>query len=328
MNEEAYVARRQQAWVRLRTLCDMADTTPRSLSAAEMREFLTLYREASADLAAVRTRSANEGLVAFLNDLCARGYAILYRAPRRPIGRAIVEGLQETARVGRRLSVFALLSGLLLFGSAFFVAGLLSADLVGQDAFVPPEARANFDSWVSGQHEARTADQSQLASGFYASNNARVALFTAGVSAGTMGLFSIYLLYMTGAQLGSLAHATAGNNKLDFLLSSIFPHGVPELSGIVLAGAVALRLGWAILSPGVFSRGESLRRAGKDAGVGLLASVILMFIAAPIEGYFSFSPAVPGWIKTTVGCFELVFAILFWVFVGREASAPEKTARA
>ncbi len=325
MNEEAYVARRQVAWARLRQLTDKADTTPRALSAPELKEFVALYREAASDLATVRTRSANAGLVAFLNDLCGRSYSVLYRAPRRRLGAAIAEGIVEIARTGRRLALFALASFVVLFGTAFLAYFLLRAGTVPLEAFVPGGGGRNFESWKSGTFEGRTADESINMTGLYAANNPLVALFTAAVSVGTMGLYSLVLLYQNGAMAGALAHETATTGHLDFFLSSIFPHGVPEISGIVLAGAVALRVGWAILSPGVYSRGESLRLAGRDVGIGLLASVLLMFIAAPIEGFFSFNPAVPGWLKTTVGCFELVLAGLFWTRVGREdAPASER----
>ena len=329
MNEEAYVARRQQAWTRLRTLTDKADATPKSLDATELREFVALYREASSDLATVRTRSANAGLVAFLNDLCGRAYSVIYRSPRKRLGAAIREGVVEIARTGRRLAPFALVSFLVLFGTAFLAFWLLRFGTVPLEAFVPGGGGDNFDAWKSGTFEGRTADESFGATGMYAINNPLVSLFTAAVAVGTMGLYSLVLLYQNGTMTGALAHETASTGHLDFFLSSIFPHGVPEISGIVLSGAIALRIGWAILSPGVHSRGESLRLAGRDVGIGLLASVLLMFIAAPIEGFFSFNPAVPGWLKTTVGCVELVVAYLFWTRVGREdVPSPEKPSSA
>ena len=321
MNEEAYVAKRQQAWDRLRWLSDKADTTPKSLDTAELREFVALYREASSDLAAVRTRSGNEGLVAYLNELCARAYSVLYRAPRRPLARAISDGIQEIARTGRRLAPFVLATSIVFFGAAILAFALLKAGLVPLEAFVPGGGGANFESWTEGRHPERGTDESFGATAMYATNNPMVSIIVAAVSVGTAGILSLALLYTNGALMGALASETANTGRLDFLLSSIFPHGVPEISGLLISGAVALRIGWAILSPGVHSRGESLRLAGKDVGVGILTAVLLMFIAAPIEGFFSFNPTVPGWLKTTVGTFELAFAYLFWTRVGREESA-------
>lgn len=318
MNEEAYVARRQEAWNRLRWLSEKSDATPGALTAPELREFVALYRQASSDLAAVRTRSGNEGLVAYLNDLCARSYSVMYRSPRRPLGTLITEGVREIARTGRRLAPFALAAAIVFFGSAIGAFALLRLGVVPLDAFVPGGGGENFESWKSGVHEARTTDMSFQMTGGYASHNPMVAIFAAAVSAGTAGILSLVLLYANGTLMGALASETASTGHLDFLLSSIFPHGVPEISGLLMSGAVALRIMWAILSPGVYSRGESLRLAGRDVGIGILTAVLLMFIAAPIEGFFSFNPLVPGWVKTIAGTCELMFAYLFWTRVGVE----------
>ncbi len=318
MNEEAYVAKRQQAWDRLRWLTDKADATPGALTAPELREFVSLYREASSDLAAVRTRSGNEGLVAYLNDLCGKAYSTMYRSPRRPVANLLANGIREIARTGRRLAPFVLVTALVFFGSSVLAFVLLKSGLVPLEAFVPGGGGKNFDSWKSGTFDPRSADESFGATGMYATNNPLVSIMVAAVSVGTGGLLSLFLLYSNGALMGALASETASTGKLDFLLSSIFPHGVPEISGLLVSGAVALRIGWAILSPGVHSRGESLRLAGRDVGIGMLTAVLLMFIAAPIEGFFSFNPMVPGWVKTIVGTFELALAYLFWTRVGRE----------
>lgn len=321
VNEEAYVARRQEAWDRLRWLADKADTTPGALTAPELREFVTLYRQASSDLAAVRTRSGNEGLVAFLNDLCARAYSVMYRAPRRPLRALVAEGVREIARTGRRLAPFALATAVVFFGSGILAFALLRLGIVPLSAFVPGGADANMEAWKSGLEE-RTTDTSFQMTSLYAVNNPLVSIIAASVSAGTGGLLSLILLYTNGVGIGALASEMSGVGKLDLLLSSLFPHGVPEISGLLVSGSVALRIGWAILSPGVYSRGESLRRAGKDVGIGILTAVLLMFIAAPIEGFFSFNPNVPGWLKTAVGTFELGFAYLFWTRVGRDEPQP------
>ncbi|MER3497039.1 MAG: hypothetical protein C4321_07120 [Chloroflexota bacterium] len=324
MNEEAYVARRWEAWGRLRYLCDKADHSPSALDAAELREFLGLYREASTDLATLRTRSANEGLIHFLNDLVARGYAIVYRAPRVRFLPALRNAVEEVARTGRRLTPFALVSSFIIFGAAFLVYFLLHLDVIPPEA-IPGLSGGNTQQWANGDFPSRSTDSNVLASAFYMSNNPRVAIITAAIGAGTFGISSAILLFQNGALAGGVAEACARTGRADFFLSSIFPHGVPEISGIILSGAVAMRLGWALISPGVRTRGASLRYAGRDAGIGLLASVALMFIAAPIEGFFSFDPGVPGWLKTIVGIVQLILWGLFWTRVGREPALASAT---
>jgi uncharacterized membrane protein SpoIIM required for sporulation len=126
------------------------------------------------------------------------------------------------------------------------------------------------------------------------------------------------MLYENGVMLGSLAHEVAPVHKLDFLLSSIAPHGVPELSGAIVGGSAGLLLGWALVNPGRRSRGRALQAVGKDAIVLLSTSIVLMFIAAPIEGFFSFNPSVPGIAKVTVAAVSLIAWGFFWTRYARE----------
>ena len=77
-------------------------------------------------------------------------------------------------------------------------------------------------------------------------------------------------------------------------------------------------MGWALINPGRRKRGEALRDAGKDAVTLLGTGVLLMFIAAPIEGFFSFNPTIPSSVKVAVIVVELVFWGLFWTGFGRD----------
>jgi hypothetical protein len=47
-----------------------------------------------------------------------------------------------------------------------------------------------------------------------------------------------------------------------------------------------------------------------------------MFIAAPIEGFFSFNPSVPMWAKVAFAALSAVAWGAFWLGYGRETSEP------
>jgi len=186
-----------------------------------------------------------------------------------------------------------------------------------KDTVIPPAMDKLFDSWRSGKFEQHTGSESGMMAGFYASNNPRTSIITGAVGAGSFGVFSVYLLFNNGAILGALAHEMVKVGKLGFLISSIAPHGVPELSGIIVAGSTGLLLGYAVINPGRRRRSDALKAVGKDAIVLLATSVVLMFIAAPIEGFFSFQPTIPQWLKGTVAIVSLCVWGAFWVCFAR-----------
>ena len=287
------------------------------LSGDELREFIRLYRRASTDLALARTKSTNIPLISYLNDLAGRAYGILYRAPKRPFWSTLVGAATVSAQTFRRNRWFVFVSAMIFFGSAFFTFGLLGAVPETRDKVVPAGMEDAFKAWKNGDFEEHSGSQSSMMTGFYASNNPKMAIITGAVGAGSFGLVSIYLLFNNGAMLGALAHEVAPVHRLGYMLSSISPHGVPELSGIIVAGSSGLLLGFALLNPGRRRRADALKAVGKDAIVLLATSVILMFIAAPIEAFFSFQPSVPQWFKVCVAGVSICAWGAFWIGFGR-----------
>ena len=60
-----------------------------------------------------------------------------------------------------------------------------------------------------------------------------------------------------------------------------------------------------------------LGEESKVAMVLAFQSVVMVFIAAPFEGYFSFNPAVPQPLKWVVGTIVLAAWLAFWSFYGK-----------
>jgi len=328
-NEEKFIQDNRGNWRRLGELCDMLSQGAKNMPTADLKEFVRLYRLASRDLATLRTQSQNLLQIQELNDLVGRAYALLYREPKRNLISAAIDGLQYTARAFRRQFVFILAAFIITLGSAFFAAGLTATQPHLRDVIVGAGAEPMIDQWTQKGMEDPVEDSSTALSGtmmtaFYASNNPRVSVIAGAIGAGTLGTGSVYLLYANGTILGVLGLEMAKVGRLDYLLSSIAPHGVPELSGIFVAGGTGLRLGWALFFPGRFSRSESLRRVGRDALALLVASVWLCLIAAPIEGYFSFSDVIPQQLKVIVAVIEIIFWAIFWSTFGKNKEKSEK----
>ncbi len=326
MNEEQFFSQREPDWQRLAFLCDRADASPANLGPQELREFVRLYRRVSTDLALVRTKSVNVELADFLNALCGRAYGQLYRTPRRGLWEALGGAIGEAARTVRRRAVFVGLSAAIVLASAFFAAGLMRTVPATRPYFISEDMQALVDSWRSGKFEERSASGSVAMAGFYGSHNPLVAIMSGAIAAATFGVGTTWLLYANGTVVGALGSEMADAGKLGHLLVSIAPHGVTEMSGMIVSGAAGFCMGWALIAPGRKKRGQALQEAGRDAVVLLATSVVMMFIAAPIEAFFSFNPSVPVPLKALFAGVSAVAWFFFWTGYRRSAEAQAPSA--
>ena len=135
---------------------------------------------------------------------------------------------------------------------------------------------------------------------------------------------TVAVLVANGVQLGALAGLVTANGLGAGLLDFVVAHGVLELSVVVAAGAAGLRMGWALVQPGPYSRGDALTDAALSALVLLVGLGPLLVVSGLIEGNLSPSDA-PFWAKLTVG---LLSGLLFWGYLlgaGRGHQAEAST---
>ena len=319
MNEETMLKQRGTAWRRLQDLTGKAGHSFKRLSDEELEEFVRLYRQTSADLAYLTTHSSNESVVQYLNAVVGRAYSQLYREQYVPWGRRIADGMLAATETVRRRKWYLFVAVAIFFVAAFVSAGLLSYSDDFRAFYIPddPISQEMFERWKSGEHNERTGGESILMTSFYASNNPRVSIIANAVSTVSFGVLTVVIMWSNGAMMGALAYEMAGVGRLGHLIVSIAPHGVTELGGIFMAGAGGFVLAAALIRPGRRSRGEALRIAGKDAFVLVVLSIVMTLLAAPIEGFLSFDPRIPEWIKAGVGVLTLAGWTAFFVGYGR-----------
>jgi uncharacterized membrane protein SpoIIM required for sporulation len=317
MNESEFVKRNQPAWNRLQYLSAQIEQSPEKASPKELEEFLQLYRQAAGDLAKARAESHHIEMIESLNAVVARAYSVLYRKPRHSILSSIDSILYAGASAFRNQFRVVLVSLVLLLGSSFFASTVLHHRPDLRYRFVSPQMEPLFEDWKKGSFEHRDSDSNALMTGFYMGNNPRVALTTSAIGASTFGLGSAYILYQNGVLLGALAYDMWSVGKLGFLLSSIAPHGASELTGAIVAGSSGFVLGLAVINPGKRRRLDALREKGKDAFSLMIMGIIMMYIAAPFEGFFSFNASVPQSAKVAMAILVFSAWCLFWYFYGR-----------
>ncbi|MDQ6749125.1 MAG: stage II sporulation protein M, partial [Candidatus Dormibacteraeota bacterium] len=295
MTVEGFVAARGGRWGQLETL--LARTRRgrlRDVSTADLEHFGLLVREAAGDLAIARRDFPDERVAAYLNELCARAHPVLHRSPPtspRQLLHGFVVGIPRAFRERRRYVLLSL--GIMLAGA---VAGWLAVDL-RPDLRAGLVPQSGFDQLARGQ--VGSLPNASLLGTLIITNNIKVAAicFLGGFAA---GLPTVLFLAANGWMLGTIAAAVhQGGYDLAFW-SLIVPHGVLELSILVIAGAAGLCIGDALLRPGLLRRGDAFTRAALGT-LGLAAgSASLLVVSGVIEAYVSPS-AVPAWAKLAIG---------------------------
>jgi uncharacterized membrane protein SpoIIM required for sporulation len=327
MNEEAILEKRIAGWQILRELLEKSAGRVERLSPEDQAKLLRYYRAATADLANLRTSSSNPEVVRYLNQLVGEAYAVIYRAPSRRFREVLDDALFTVADTVRRRASFMLASACVFFLAAVAAFAMMGLRPDLREFLMPPEMQPVVESWTSGELPSRTGAEGVMMTGFYASNNPRVAMFTVGTALPTLGLGTMYILWTNGLLLGSLSYEMAQVGLLHFLWISVMPHGATELTGIVVAGAAGLVIGWSVINPGRYRVSDSIRQNGKDAFVLMGLAVVMMFLAAPVEGFFSFEPGIPLALKAVVALVILTGWIAYFVLYGRDRSAAEANER-
>jgi uncharacterized membrane protein SpoIIM required for sporulation len=313
MSVEQLVGERRPAWDRLGAIVDRAYRRgPRRLSADELYDLIHLYRDASADLARLRAFEADPALVDQINRLVTRAHAQIYLREDRARSGIVAFFGRDYPRLFRETWGFTFASFLV---SALFVAiGYRTverhpetvADLLGGGVQEFRGEKTAAD--IRGRFQAVPFP---LMSSFVTWNNIKVALTAAALGI-TFGIGTLYVLMVNGVMLGGFAGAYAKSGVADVFWLTILPHGVLELSAIVIAGGAGLLMGYALWCPGLRTRRRALRDESMRA-LKLAAGLIPAFLVAGfLEGFVTPSDQIAdGWkagLGIAVGC-------VFWAYL-------------
>ena len=317
MNLDRWVADRRPSWDELDALLVAARGRPERIGAAKMRRLGTLYRGAAADLALARRRFPAEATVAALEDLVGRAHSVVYgTVVRRESARDfLVHGYWR--RVRERPALLAI-AALLLF-LPMLVAGLWAWDDPGAaGALLPSQSEAVGEPRTEGTDLGLSGSERAQFSASISTNNIRV---TFGAVAGgiTAGLLTGGILIFNGVLIGVVAGVGVSAGNGGALVELIVPHGVLELSCIVVSGAAGLRIGWALVDPGRRPRGQALASEGRAAIEVVLGTALWLVVAGLTEGLVTPLGIGPWW-AVVVGA---GLGGLYWALVWRQGAAAK-----
>lgn len=296
MVAEDFINTKRSNWQRLEQLLGKAQSARlAALSAEELYEFGRLYRQATSDLALARRDFPQHRVTDFLNGLVGRAHGAIYRNEATSWSRLRDFVLLTFPQVWRATLPFTMVA-FVFFALPALIAFIVAFNDPTQVGLIFPGAEylaeqiKNKEEWWLDINNSRGGNAALIAS-----NNILVTInaFAGGM---TLGLLTIYSMINNGLLLGVVAGLSAVYGFSDRLWSFVAPHAAIELSVIFFAGGAGLQLAWAVVHPGLVSRGAALRLAAQRAIIIMIGCVPLLLVAGTIEGFISPS-GLPAWVK-------------------------------
>jgi uncharacterized membrane protein SpoIIM required for sporulation len=282
---------READWKQLEQIIQRAESRGVSgLSDRDMERLPGLYRQAVSSLSVARTISLDQNVVAYLETLCARAYFFVYGTRSRMSERIAQFFARDWAAAVSAAKGPTLLAFLCLFGGAVLAFFLTLNDNEwywtfhgGWDSRNP---HATYDELRATLYET-DRDIIDMLGAFAAqlfSHNSGIAIFAFALGF-ALGIPTAVLLIYNGVYLGSF-YAVFWQKGLAFELTGwLFIHGVTELFAVILAGAAGFMIGGAVAFPGRKTRMESMRNAGEKASMVIIGAIVMLFLAALLEGF-------------------------------------------
>jgi uncharacterized membrane protein SpoIIM required for sporulation len=321
MLSNLWIDSRKNNWNRLDALVHQVEASGvKSLAPAELRDLGLLYRQAAADLSAVRADPSSRTLEQYLNRLVGRAHNYVYSGRRISMASLWQFFAYGYPRLLRRLSGYVLAAT-----AIFLLAGLMGMLIT----IMHPD----FATLMLGPQMMDKIEHHQMwtdsvlsikpvaASGIM-TNNITVCFltFAGGILA---GLGTLYMLFNNGLQIATVLTCCAQHHMALSLVSFMTAHGALELPSIMFAGAAGLRLGAGILFPGMLRRRAALALAGVEAVQLIAGTIPLLIIAGTLEAFLSPTHA-PIALKFSVGA-VLFTGLLLWLGEGGRKTAERRS---
>ena len=307
MREVSFLQQRSAAWKRAETLVEGAQSADPDALAGH-------FIELTDDLSYARTFYPGGKTTAYLNELTARFFNLIYKNRKEEAGRVrrfFARDVPGAVRAGHRHILTALI--VFLISAAI---GVLSARndetfsrLILGDGYVDMTL-ANIERGDPlGVYKDTNPVVMYLLIAF---NNVRVAAWTFA-----SGIFTAvgagYVLFKNGVMVGVFQDffVARGLGVESFL--TIWIHGALEISAIVVCGGAGLLLGSGWLFPGPYPRGEAFRRSARNALYIFLGTVPAILAAALLESFVTRYTEMPAALSLAI--IGSSFGYMIWYYV-------------
>jgi uncharacterized membrane protein SpoIIM required for sporulation len=316
---------REASWRDLELLVDRVERRgARALSLDELQRLPILYRAALSSLSVARTIALDRNLLLYLENLALRAFLCVYGPrvdAREGIGTFFARDLPAAVRAARWHVLIAALCVLVGVAAGFllavqdesWVSTLVPSGIAGGRG--PSSTRADlYDKEIFAPWPGFAASFGVFANVLF-SHNTAVGLLAFGLGLAA-GLPSVMLMAYQGLTLGAFLALHYNRDLTVDFLGWISIHGVTELTAIVLFAAAGLVIAEKLLFPGRYSRIESLALHGRSAGNIAVGAVLMLFVAALLEGGCrQLVQSTPG--RFAVGLATAVLWVAYFRYAGR-----------
>lgn len=313
----------QDTWRRLDELVSQARRSPRRLTAEELDELVTLYQRTSAHLAHARTNFDDIPLVARLSQTLGLAHGTIYRrrsAPGVAFARFFTETFPAAVWHIRRA---VLIAAVLLLAPAVATGVWLANDAAVRTVAIDRDLqRALADGEFEEYYRSDAAATFQTA---VTVNNIQVS-FLAFITGVFFGLPTMYILVINGANIGVAGAVMHAYDKGSLFWGLILPHGLLEITAVVVAGGAGLALGWSLVVPGDRTRGRAFSEAGLRSVAVIVGLTVCFVVAGFVEAWVTPS-GLPTWARVGIGVLVEALFILYVAGCGRAAADRGLTGR-
>jgi uncharacterized membrane protein SpoIIM required for sporulation len=293
MDLTSFIQQRRPDWRRLEDLLRRVEGSGlRALDNAEAVEFGRLYRRSASDLNQAQTFVSGDSTVAYLNDLVARSYLVIYGRSKTDVRALLRHLFWGYPAVFRRYSRHVLLAVAIFLAGAVFGYVALYFDSDVAKAFLLPNTASMIRP---GEEEdadltpPMSSGQIGLMTSFYFANNTSVCLITFALGM-TFGVGTAYLLFTNGILLGGLAVIFVRAGQFTSFCAEVLPHGMVEIPAVFISGGAGFLLAQGMLRARPWPRLQELARTGKEALLLVSGCVPLLAAAAILEAGVARAP--------------------------------------
>ena len=285
---------RQGLWTELGELVDQCERRGiKSLSADKLFRIPELYRACMSSLSVARSISLDANLLSYLESLATRAYFVVYGARDRS-GALARQFLERDFPAAVRATTGPIFLGFLLLMAGIWTGwAVTAADSVWFEAFISSEmasgrtpfaSREQLESYLFDSAPEDAASAFLRFAAFLFDNNARVGILCFALGA-LFGVPVALLMFANGLPAGALFAVHSRHGLTVEFLGWLSIHGTTELLAIFLCAGAGFHFGGAMLWPGRRTRLRALADHGRRAAVLLVGAVVMLFVAALLEGF-------------------------------------------